>query len=253
MRSGLLTGEQIEQGYFNYALSHNDNLNPHVNTSLTEINEWDGREYVCIGCTQLNPPETKLIFKDLKGYTNREQKRILAEWVYFLSTNTTVLRGVHFRTSLPQVLLEAVCCQEELETLRIKWGNFSDWSCLENLKKLKYFSSDGYRAKVDNISSFGKLQELVVLDLVGYKKVRDLSPLADLKNLEQLRFSAECTIKDLEFLRQMPKLRDLRISVKLEKEYTPDELDSLIMSLPNLRDSFDFFQKLKCKIDKDGK
>jgi len=241
MRSGILTGEQIEHGYFNDTLSHNDNLNPHVNISLTELSEWDGREYVCVSCTQLNPPEIEHIFSDLKGYTIRDQKRILAEWVDFFRTNTMALREVHLRSSVPQVLLEAVCCQERLETLRIKWGSFSDWSCLESLKNLKYFSSDGFRAKVSDITPVGKLKNLVVLDLVDYKKVRDLSPLANLKNLEQLRFVADCTINDLEFLRQMPNLRDLRISVKLEKQYTLYEIDSLTTSLTNVRDRYDFF------------
>ena len=248
MQSSVLTGAQIENGYFSDALSHNDNLNPRINIILKETSEWDGKEYVCIGCTQLNPPEIEQIFSDLKGYSTREQKRILAEWVDFLRTNTTTLRGVHFRSCLPQVLLEAVCCQEKLETLRIKWGSFSDWTCLENLKTLKYFSSDGNYSKVSDVSPISKLEELVVLDLVDYKKVKDLSPFANLKNLEQLRFAADCKIKDLEFLRQMPNLRDLRISVKLEKNYTLNEIDSLITSLPNLRDSYDFFAELKRKI-----
>ena len=248
MRNGLLSEEQIENGYFASGLSHNDNLDPHVNKSLTEISEWDGKEYVCIFCTQLYPPEVEQYFGGIKGYTTREQKRIKAEWVDFLRTNTKALKGVHFRSCLHQDLLEAVCFQEKLETLRIKWGSFSDWTCLENLKTLKYFSSDGNYSKVSDVSPISKLEELVVLDLVDYKKVKDLSPFANLKNLEQLRFAADCKIKDLEFLRQMPNLRDLRISVKLEKNYTLNEIDSLITSLPNLRDSYDFFAELKRKI-----
>jgi hypothetical protein len=219
---------------------------------LTEVNEWDGREYVCIGCTQLNPPEAEKIF-GLKGYTIREQKRILAEWVDLLRTDTKALKGVHFRTSLPQVLLEAVCCQENLETLIIKWGTISDWSCLENLKNLKYFDSDGFRARVSDISPIGKLNGLVALSLRDYKKINNLNPLANLQNLEQLTYVADCTIEDVEFLRQMPNLRDLRLAVKIEKGYTLYELNDLIMSLTSLHDSYDFFSKLMRKVEKQEK
>ena len=243
-----LTQELIEKGYFHWDHSHNDKMSPHINKSLKQVSEWDGREYVCIGCTQLYTPDMEKHFHGLKGYTIPEQKRILAEWVDFLRTETKALKGVHFRTSLPQVLLEAVCCQENLETLQIKWGPFSDWSCLENLKNLKYFSSDGFRAKVNDISPIGKLSELIVLSLGSYKKFTDLTPLANLKKLEQLEYIAGCKIKDLEFLRQMPNLRDLRLYAKIEKEYTLDEVNSLITSLPNLRDSYGFFPKLKRKI-----
>ena len=229
----LLTEEQIKIGYFNYSLSHNDKLNPHYNAAITEVSEWNGSEYVCIGCTQLYPP----------------QKHVLPEWVEFMRANTKAFRGVHFRTSLPQALLDAVCCQENLETLRIKWGTFSDWSCLENLKKLKYFTSDGYRAKVSDVLPFGKLKELVVLDLVDYKKIQDLTPLASLPNLEELVFAGnKCTIKDLEFLCHLPKLKALGLFAKLEKAYTLKELDSLM--LPDFLDRHDFFAKLKRNIVK---
>ena len=240
----ILKEEQIEKGYFNWDFSYNDNMNPHINRPLSEVREWDGRDYACIACTQL------IWDNDHIHYTNHEKKRILAEWADFLSTNTKALKGVHFCSSVPQVLLEAVCCQENLETLHIKWGTFSDWSCLENLKNLKYFSSDGFRAKVSDISPIGKLSELVALSLIDYKKFKDLTPLANLQNLEQLTYFADCTIKDVDFLRQMPNLRDLRLVVNLEKNYSLCELNTLMLSLTNLRDSSDFFPRLTRKIKK---
>ena len=241
----LLTEEQIKIGYFNYGLSHNNNLDPHYNTVITEVSEWNGNEYVCIGCTQLYPPGCPGNPK--KGYTVPEQKHVLSEWVEFMRTNTKAFRGVHFCTSLPQALLEAVCCQENLETLRIKWGTFTDWSCLENLKNLKYFTSNGFRAKVSDVRPFGKLKELVVLDLVDYKKIRDLTPLENLPNLEELVFAGfSCAIKDLEFLCHLPKLKALGLSAKLVKAYTLQELDALM--LPDFLDRYDFFAKLKRNI-----
>jgi len=209
---------------------------------ITELNEYHGEEQICVGCTQLNGEEIKLIFHDMKWYSERDKKRILKEWINFLTTNTKALRALHFNSHVPQALFNAACCQENLEELRFKWGKYSDLSALTKLDKLKYLYI-GPGASVHDITILGKLTSLVVLHVVALKKIEDYSPLNTLSNLEQLVISGRLfgttptPIKDLEFLRAMQNLRSILVChVRIRKKYSSEELSNLKLAVPNLHD-----------------
>jgi len=205
-----------------------------------ELSEYDGRTHVCIACTQLNGEEVNMLFPGMKTYNERDKKRILREWIKFLSTNTKTLKALHFNSRVSQALFDAACCQEDLEELRFKWGVYSDLSALENLRKLQYLYI-GQGSSVQNIEILGYLKKLVVLHLEALKKIDDYSPLIALDNLEQLVISGPILgftpIKDLEFLRNMPNLRSISLSnVNIIKKYTSEELAELRTAVPNLHD-----------------
>ena len=183
---------------------------------------------MCIACTQL----------DNYGYNERKKKRVLIEWIDFLRTNTRVFNAVHFNSCVPQALFDAVCCQENLEELRFKWGTYSDLSALGNLKNIKFLYI-GSGAKVQDITMLKNLKTLVVLHVENFKKIQDYSVLVALNKLEQLIISGPMLgvtpIKDLDFLPEMQKLLSFwNPDTTIRKKYTPEEFAALRAAIPNV-------------------
>ena len=205
---------------------------------LKELKEYRGEEKICVACTQI---DTSTILNKDNPYANlsqRELRNILDAWIDFLRTNTTTLTALHFNSRVPQALLDAACCQENLAELRCKWGAYPDLSALENLRKLQFLYL-GPGAGVTDITPLGRLKNLAVLHITGFKKIEDYSPIASLDKLEQLVITGATLqytpLKDLEFLREMPNLRSLVLwGISYRRKYVPEELADLRAALPNL-------------------
>jgi hypothetical protein len=125
-----------------------------------------------------------------------------------------------------------------LEELRFKWGNYSDLTALENLKKLKFLYI-GQGTSVRDIEMLGKLKTLIVLYVENFKKIEDYSTLVSLNMLEQLIISGSILgvspIKDLDFLTEMQSLLSFwNPNTAIRKKYTSDELFQLRSSLSHL-------------------
>lgn len=246
-----LTDEQIRTGYFDIfpgfpSISIND-ISTYANF-VREVKEYEGQERICISCTQL--PDSRYpialvkdgdpkIYGKPEGYSPKEQRQILKEWIEFLRGEPKILRGLHFSSHVPQRLFDAACCQVNLEELRFKWGNYKDLSALENLPLLKFLYV-GSGAGVQDIAPICKMESLVALNVENFKKVEDFSALTALKNLETLMIQStimgRIIMKDLEFLRDMPNLRSFATGVTtFRNKYTQDELEKLFGSLPNLK------------------
>lgn len=229
----ILSEEQIKEPYFNVIGGFRGEKKLH------ELSEYQGGERACIACTQL-PSGSIMSFSDVRYYSEREKRKILKEWIEFLTANPKTFRVLHFNSHVPQTLFNAACCQENLEELRFKWGGYRDISALEKLPKLQYLYL-GQCAGVTSIEPLTRLKNLVVLHVVGFKRIEDYSSLVALDKLEQLVISGptlqRTPVKDLEFLRQMPNLRSIWIpNVRLLKKYTAEELADLKAAVPNLHD-----------------
>jgi len=224
---GILSQRQVEKGYFSVIGGF-----PPAEI-LKELKDYNGEEKICVACTQLDS------HRDYLGRKKSEYKKILQEWIEFLSTETKALKALHFNTHVPEALFNAACCQENLEELRFKWGSYSDLSPLENLKKLKFLYI-GSGARVQSLEPLSKMDSLVVLFVENFKKIEDYSPLSRLQNLEQLAIWGlilkKTPIKDLEFLRDMPNLRSISFGVTIRRKYTREELAALHETLPHLFD-----------------
>lgn len=195
--------------------------------SCIELKDYQGENKLSIFCTQLN-----------YTYSEREKKRILAEWIDFLRTNTKAFKALHFNSRVPQKLFDAACCQEDLEELRFKWGAYEDLSELIKLDKLKYLYI-GSGASVQDITCLGSLDNLIVLHVENFKKIEDYSPLISLNKLEQLVISGpilgNTPIKDLDFLYKMQNLVSLWLpNTALRRKYSKEEWERLRLALPNL-------------------
>ena len=227
----ILTESQIKEVYFRQIGGFPPLNQTQDRTNFArEVKDYNGQKKLCIACTQL----------DSEAYSEREKKRVLLEWIDFLSINTKVFRALHFNSRVPQALLDAACCQENLEELRFKWGGYSDLTALEKLKKLKFLYV-GQGSSVKDITPISRMKSLVVLYVESFKKIEDYSPLSSLDNLEQLVISGPILgttpIKDLEFLREMQELRSLGLgNLKFRKKYTSAEIADLRAALPNLHD-----------------
>jgi len=232
---------------------------------MTRLDEYQGQSYVQLACTQLVGSNTSGFGSPICGEMKcslkeqeKKQKQIIDEWIEFFITNPKALTGVLFRTGITQKLLEAVCHQEKLEILRIKWGTKLDLSVLQNVPKLKSLYFDGFRSPLSNVSFLDCLQNLRVLNLYSINNVEDFSPLYRMKNLEELCISGKAPTKgkriiftDLEFLRNHPDLKMLGCGyLEVERLYTVSELEALRQKLPHLHTGCDFFTRAIAKASK---
>ncbi|MCL2203729.1 MAG: hypothetical protein FWB88_07300 [Defluviitaleaceae bacterium] len=227
-------------------------------SNMVRLDEYQGQAYIQLACTQLvgsNEPgfgypgltEMACSLKEQE----KKQKQIIDEWIAFFKTNPKALTGVLFRTGITQKVLEAVCHQENLEILRIKWGTQLDLSVLQNVPKLKALYFDGFRSPLPNVSFLDCLQNLSVLNLYSINNIEDFSPLYRMKNLEELSISGKAStkgkriiFKDVEFLQNCPNLKMFGFGyAEIKRLYTASELEVLRQKLPHLHTSCDFFAR----------
>jgi len=202
-----------------------------------EVNEYRGQERIVIACTQL--PDSRYA---PKGYTPKEQRKILNDWLDFLQTNTKAFRSLRFVSHVPQRLFDAACRQENLESLYLKWGNYKDLSALENLHAIKSLYI-GSGAGVRDIAPLCSLKSLVVLGVENFKRIEDYSSLTALTQLEELHISSgilgRIAMSDIKFLRDMPNLKTFGTgATTIRNKYSKDELKNFFASLPHLKNVF---------------
>ena len=212
----ILNEKQVKYGFDYY---HKDESYP---KSLVEVSEYTGENALTINCTQLGDSFTP------QYKTSKEKKRVLQEWCTFLSSNTTAFTELSFGTMMPQELFEAVCSQQNLRKLHIKWGSYSAISKNVNLDKLEYLHI-GSGARVQSIKPLTHLKKLVALSIENFQKIDDYSVLASLEKLESLSIEGDgygpryIHVKSLDFLNDMNQLRFFRfLTIRLKsKDYTP--------------------------------
>ncbi|MBR2310570.1 MAG: hypothetical protein IKA47_08580 [Oscillospiraceae bacterium] len=211
---GVLTDKQLQDGYF-------ADIGGFPSAKIIHtVAEYDGSEQCCISCTQLQG-----------RYTDSEGKRILEDWIYFLKDNPAAFRALHFNSYVPQALFDAICCQENLTELRLKRGNYSNFTGLTNLKYLQYLYL-GSCPGVKDLTPITECRELVVLYIENFKQITDYSILQKLNRLEQLVISgpilADVPVADIDFIRNMPNLASVWFpNVRMIKRYSDDERENL--------------------------
>jgi len=210
----MLSDKHLKYGFTYF---HKDAPQPRT---VTEVAEYQNESILMIDCTQLG---------DSGNYkTQKTKKRVLNEWCDFLRENPTAFEELHFCSRMPQILFDAVCAQERLKALHIKWGVYTDISRVANLRDLQYLHI-GSGAGVQSIEPIAKLEQLVALSFENFQKIHDYGPLVHLKNLESLTIVGNIScpqyihVDSLDFLIKMPNLRFFRfLCVRLaSKDMTP--------------------------------
>lgn len=216
----------MSEEYRNY--NHSFKLN---SNSIETIDEYQGEKDIVLACTQL----------DENKYPKQSQrKKILNAWIDFLTTNTTAIEKLSCTTRMNQQLFDALCCQENLTQLHIKWGAYPDLKKIAGLQKLKYLSlCAGTSTK--EISAIGELAQLevLVLSAVG---VLDHSPIGNLHGLKQLGIHSGMdnvvTVNNLQFLYQLKELKSFHTTgFRLtDHDYSPvlslEKLEYLSVNMP---------------------
>ena len=193
----VLTEKQIKYGFDYY---HKDETQL---KSVVEVSEYDGEDKLMINCTQLD-----------EDYSAKDKKRILQEWCDFLVNHPDTFTELMFCTRMPQELFDAVCAQQRLKKLHIKWGVYPDISKLENLQELEYLHIGSGRS-VSSLEPISRLVNLVALSIENFQQIDDYTPLANLKHLESLALEGDFAspkilkVQSLGFLRHMKQLRFL--------------------------------------------
>lgn len=171
--------------------------------------EYRDQQAVKLVCAQ-HPFSFEECINDPKG-VERKQREYTAEWVRFLNGEKLPLREVDICSSVNQKVFDALCAQQSIESLRIKWLRCARIDRIPRLKKLKKLYIGRALSLVD-ISPIAKLESLETLILCEPKKVFDFSALGELKKLRVLGICASRTenttvkIKDTDFISQMPAL-----------------------------------------------
>lgn len=138
--------------------------------------EYCGQKHVRLACTQ-------------HGVTPYQQRKITDSWAAFLQQGRPMLETVMFCTKLPQSVFDAVCCQENLTALWIKWCAAADLSRIIKLKNLKTLYI-GLGTTITDLTPLGQLENLEVLRLGNVEKITDYSPLGKLTRLRTLEIDA---------------------------------------------------------------
>lgn len=195
---------------------------------LWRPSQYAGEPAIVVTATQL----------DDRVSSAAERKRILGEWIEFLSHTTTQLREIELASRTPQELLDALGGQTQLEVLSVKWGPYRELQALGRLAQLRTLRLRGATSVVV-LDSLVDLVKLTTLTVSQAHRLATIEPLREMSGLEHLVFGNEhpgddkpVSIPDLEWVRPLLNLRSLALPGT--RMLTPDL--SPILDLPNLKE-----------------
>lgn len=172
--------------------------------------DYSGQSSMKMVCSQ-HPIWIHEYLSDPKGW-EKKQRAYTREWVEFLKSETLPVKEIHICSAVNQKTFDALCCQENLESLRIKWLQGKQIDRIVNLKNLRKLFLER-ASSLSDIAPISHLEKLEVLILGETKKICDYSPLAELKKLKVLGICAYRTsttttikVKDLDFISKMTGL-----------------------------------------------
>ncbi|HEY0668071.1 MAG TPA: hypothetical protein VGD22_07860 [Sphingobacteriaceae bacterium] len=201
--------------------------------SLTYIRDYQGQEAIRLRITQLD-------------MTAKEQNQIVNEWCKFLQNEKTSIKKIFIGTRISQKIFDAICMQNQLEGLWIKWGVYPNIRNISKLGNLKYLHLGG-GSSIDDISMVESLSQLITFESSHLYKISDYGFLAKLHNIIDLLIEGDpfgsmkkVKIKTLKFLEEMPQIVRLSLSMTSidDHSYLPIlKIKSLkYLDLPNDKD-----------------
>lgn len=167
--------------------------------------EYRGQKAVRLACTQ-------------HAVSAYQQRKITGEWMDFLRGENLGLETVMVSTKLNQAVFDALCRQDTITALWIKWCAVPDLSEIVRLKDLRILYI-GLGTSITDLTPLGELRDLEVLRLGNTEKVTDYSPLGKLTKLKTLEIEANdklrCASLRMQsdsFLWKLPQLELLNLS-----------------------------------------
>jgi hypothetical protein len=199
------------------------------NLILWRPEQYSGQRAVHVQATQL----------DNRGVSGAgERRRILQDWIDFLSGTETNIVELQFASRMPQELFDAATRQRHLRSLSVKWGPYSDLSALDRVPLLEQLHLGG-ATSVDTLRPLVALAALTDLSISQAYRVDDYTELSAMIGLRSLMYGnaslgsdRNLTIVDLEWVRPLTELRSLHLpgTRLISADLSP------ILDLPHLAD-----------------
>lgn len=170
--------------------------------------QYSGQRAIHVQATQL----------DDRGVSGpAERRRILQDWIEFLSGTTTSIVELQFVSRTPQELLDAATGQRHLRSLSVKWGPYSDLSALERVPLLEHLHLGGATSD-DALRPLAALTALTDLSISQAYRAPDYDKLSAIIGLRSLVYGnasfgsdRNVNITDLEWVRPLTELRALHL------------------------------------------
>lgn len=124
---------------------------------------------------------------DFPAHTSSKHRKELEDKWMNLLPRLDKIRALSVRQRVNQDFFEAICK-------------------MKNLEELHFWAST-----VDDISSISKLQKLQRLDLDRFNRLKDISPILTLKNLQLLSIENSFKVENYDLIGQMTQLEGLRL------------------------------------------
>ena len=121
--------------------------------------DYSGQETIKLVCSQ-QPVGIEEYLANPREW-EKKQRRYTAEWVDFLKSEKTSVKVVDICSSADQKVFDALCCQDSIESLRIKWLRCKQINEIAKLKSLKKVFLAHASSLVD-ISPLAKLENLIL-------------------------------------------------------------------------------------------
>lgn len=211
--------------YYNWSLNWQGN-------TITELKDYTGEEILKLYCYGLSEEKYPL---------KKDRDNILKSWIDYFNNTKTNIKKLLVTGIVNQNLLEAICNQTSLEEMVIFQGNFSDIHCLSKLTNLKVLSIYA-SSRVKSLSPIGKMQNLEVLILSNFTGVTDYSSLENLKKLKQLGIHSSMgnliKVASFDFLKSLKNIKNLHTTGfrLLNRDYSPvlelKKLEFLSVNMP---------------------
>ena len=178
--------------------------------TVSHPQEFNGQNTIKLVCSQhpIEIGDSLLVPKEC----GKKQREYTAEWVNYLKSEKISAKEIDICSSVNQKVFDALCCQDSIESLRIKWLRCNQINEITKLKNLKKLFLARASSLVD-ISPLAQLDRLEVLILGETKKIYDYSVLSSLRKLKVFslcgyKSSLNTVIKvnDLDFISELPSL-----------------------------------------------
>lgn len=68
--------------------------------------------------------------------TATQKRNVVEEWIVFFASGPSPITQLEFVSRTPRRLFETLKLQTQLESLKVKWGDYADLSPMQNMPKL---------------------------------------------------------------------------------------------------------------------
>lgn len=195
--------ENIEHGFW-----HNFEQSIKFKGSISRVDQYKGDENLFIACTQL-------------GTSAKYQQEVINAWCNLFNNTKLPIKKIWVTSRISQRIFDAICCQDQLEGLWIKWGVYPDISNIKKLVNLQFLHLGG-GSSITDLSAILTLKKLISLETESLYNINDYSFLSDMKNIIDLSIEGDLhasikkvKLNSLQFLEMMPQL--LRLNLTMTK------------------------------------